>query len=73
MNSCSLCGDTDHNKRTCPRRFEGQDEAVFQKEVGQEDVLVQKEVCQEEVVQEKVDLAKDKEELSEEDEDLIHE
>ncbi|GJW67992.1 hypothetical protein Tco_0122416 [Tanacetum coccineum] len=72
-NSCSLCGGTDHNKRTCPRRFEGQDEVVFQKEVGQEEVLVQKEVCQEEVVQEKVDLAEDEEELSEEDEDLIHE
>nr|GEU41811.1 protein FAR1-related sequence 5-like [Tanacetum cinerariifolium] len=72
-NSCSLCGDTDHNKRTSPRRFEGQDEAVFQKEVGQEDVLVQKKVCQEEVVQEKVDLAEDEEELSKEDEDLIHE
>ncbi|GJT27850.1 protein FAR1-related sequence 5, partial [Tanacetum coccineum] len=72
-NSCSLCGGTDHNKRTCPRRFEGQDEVVFQKEVGQEEVLVQKEVCQEEVVQEKVDLAEDEEELSEEDEGLIHE
>ncbi|GJT07367.1 protein FAR1-related sequence 5 [Tanacetum coccineum] len=43
-NSCSLCGGTDHNKRTCPRRFEGQDEVVFQKEVGQEEVLVKKEV-----------------------------
>ncbi|GKB15909.1 protein FAR1-related sequence 5 [Tanacetum coccineum] len=72
-NSCSLCGGTDHNKRTCPRRFEGQDEVVFQKEVGQEEVLVQKEVCQEEVVQEKIDLAEDEEELVEEDEDLIHE
>ncbi|GJS48472.1 protein FAR1-related sequence 5 [Tanacetum coccineum] len=72
-NSCSLCGGTDHNKRTCPRRFEGQDEVVFQKEVGQEEVLVQKEVCQEEVVQESVDLAKGEEELSKEDEDLIHE
>ncbi|GJV39751.1 protein FAR1-related sequence 5 [Tanacetum coccineum] len=72
-NSCSLCGGTDHNKRTCPRRFQGQDEVVVQKEVGQEEVLVQKEVCQEEVVQEKVDLAEDEEELSEEDEDLIHE
>ncbi|GJZ90812.1 protein FAR1-related sequence 5 [Tanacetum coccineum] len=72
-NSCSLCGGTDHNKRTCPRRFEGQDEVVFQKEVGQEEVLVQKEVCQEKVVQEKVDLAEDEKELSEEDEDLIHE
>ncbi|GJY58661.1 protein FAR1-related sequence 5 [Tanacetum coccineum] len=72
-NSCSLCGGTDHNKRTCPRRFEGQDEVVVQKEVGQEEVVVQKEVCQEEVVQEKVDLAEDEEELFEEDEDLIHE
>nr|GEX40515.1 hypothetical protein [Tanacetum cinerariifolium] len=27
-NSCSLCGGTDHNKRTCPGRFEGQDEVV---------------------------------------------
>ncbi|GJW62584.1 FAR1-related sequence 5-like protein [Tanacetum coccineum] len=61
-NSCSLCGGTDHNKRTCPGRFEVQDE-----------VVVQKEVCQEEVVQEKVDLAEDEEELVEEDEDLIHE
>ncbi|GJY01866.1 protein FAR1-related sequence 5 [Tanacetum coccineum] len=72
-NSCSMCGGTDHNKRTCPRRFEVQDEVVVQKEVGQEEVVVQKEVCQEEVVQEKVDLAEDKEELVEEDEDLIHE
>nr|GEW56450.1 hypothetical protein [Tanacetum cinerariifolium] len=32
-NSCSLCGGTEHNKRTCPWRFEGQDEVVFQKEV----------------------------------------
>nr|GEY25566.1 protein FAR1-related sequence 5 [Tanacetum cinerariifolium] len=45
-NSCSLCGGTYHNKRTCPRRFEGQDE-----------VVVQKEVSQDEVVQEKLDLA----------------
>ncbi|GJT78791.1 protein FAR1-related sequence 5 [Tanacetum coccineum] len=52
-NSCSLCGGIDHNKRTCPRIFQGQDEVVVQKEVGQEEVLVQKEVCQEEVVQEK--------------------
>ncbi|GJY61363.1 protein FAR1-related sequence 5 [Tanacetum coccineum] len=72
-NSCSLCGGTDHNKRTCPGRFEAQDEVVVQKEVCQEEVVVQKEVCQEEVVQEKVDLAEDEEELSEEDEDLIHE
>ncbi|GKC44717.1 protein FAR1-related sequence 5 [Tanacetum coccineum] len=72
-NSCSLCGGTDHNKRTCPQWFEGQDEVVFQKEVGQEEVLVKKEVCQEEVVQEKVDLAEDEEELSKEDEGLIHE
>ncbi|GKC44113.1 hypothetical protein Tco_1061835 [Tanacetum coccineum] len=41
--------------------------------VCQEDVVVQKEVCQDEVVQEKVDLAEDEEEFSEEDEDLIHE
>ncbi|GKG59804.1 hypothetical protein Tco_0607432, partial [Tanacetum coccineum] len=61
-NSCSLCGGTDHNKRACPRRFEGQDEVVFQKEVGQE-----------EVVQEKVNLAEDEEELSEEDEGLSYE
>ncbi|GKB78128.1 protein FAR1-related sequence 5 [Tanacetum coccineum] len=61
-NSCSLCGGTDHNKRTCPGRCEVQDE-----------VVVQKEVCQEEVVQEKVDLAEDEEELVEEDKDLIHE
>ncbi|GKF76901.1 hypothetical protein Tco_0229371, partial [Tanacetum coccineum] len=40
-----------------PRRFQDQDEVVVQKEVGQE----------------KVDLAEDEEELSEEDEDLIHE
>ncbi|GKB54576.1 protein FAR1-related sequence 5 [Tanacetum coccineum] len=72
-NSCSLCGGTDHNKRTCPGRFEVQDEVVVQKEVCQEEVVVQKEVCQEEVVQEKVDLAEDEEELFEEDEDLIHE
>nr|GEX36706.1 protein FAR1-related sequence 5 [Tanacetum cinerariifolium] len=52
-NSCLLCGGTDHNKRTCPRRFEVQDE------VCQEKVVVQKEACQEEVVQEKVDLAED--------------
>ncbi|GKA88471.1 protein FAR1-related sequence 5, partial [Tanacetum coccineum] len=61
-NSCSLCGGTDHNKRTCPGRFEDQNEVVVQKEVGQE-----------EVVQEKIDLAEDEEELVEEDEDLIHE
>ncbi|GKC21960.1 ribonuclease H-like domain-containing protein [Tanacetum coccineum] len=72
-NSCSLCGGTDHNKRTCPRRFEGQDEVVFQKEVGQEEVLVQKEVCQEGQLFRSVDLAKGEEELSKEDEDLIHE
>ncbi|GJR25356.1 FAR1-related sequence 5-like protein [Tanacetum coccineum] len=65
--------NTGHNKRTCPRRFQGQDEVVVQKEVGQEEVMVQKEVCQEEVVQEKVDLAEDEEELFEEDEDLIYE
>ncbi|GJW33847.1 FAR1-related sequence 5-like protein [Tanacetum coccineum] len=58
----SLCGGTDHNKRTCPGRFEDQNEVVVQKEVGQE-----------EVVQEKIDLAEDEEELVEEDEDLIHE
>ncbi|GKB33482.1 protein FAR1-related sequence 5 [Tanacetum coccineum] len=44
-NSCSLFGSTDHNKRTCPGRFEGQDEVVVKKEVGQEEVVVQKEVC----------------------------
>nr|GEV63547.1 protein FAR1-related sequence 5 [Tanacetum cinerariifolium] len=60
---------TDHNKRTCPRRFK----VVVQKEVCQEEVVVKKEVCQEEVVQEKVDLAEDEEELVEEDEDLINE
>nr|GEZ97235.1 protein FAR1-related sequence 5-like [Tanacetum cinerariifolium] len=54
-NSCSLCGGTDHNKRTCPGRFEVEDE-----------VVVKKEVCQEEVVQEKVDLAEDEEQLVEE-------
>nr|GEV54472.1 hypothetical protein [Tanacetum cinerariifolium] len=48
--SCLLCGRTDHNKRTCPRRFEVQDEVVVQKEVCQEEVMAQKEVCQEEVV-----------------------
>ncbi|GKA86370.1 protein FAR1-related sequence 5 [Tanacetum coccineum] len=72
-NSCSLCGGTDHNKRTCPGRFEDQNEVVVQKEVGQEEVVVEKEVCQEEVVQEKIDLAADEEELVEKDEDLIHE
>ncbi|GKF24098.1 hypothetical protein Tco_0076420, partial [Tanacetum coccineum] len=72
-NSCSLCGGTDHNKRTCPGRFEDQNEVVVQKEVGQEEVMVEKEVCQEEVVQEKIDLAADEEELVEKDEDLIHE
>nr|GEY36811.1 protein FAR1-related sequence 5 [Tanacetum cinerariifolium] len=30
-NSCSLCGGTDHNKRTCPGRFEVEDEVVLQK------------------------------------------
>ncbi|GJX68542.1 FAR1-related sequence 5-like protein [Tanacetum coccineum] len=72
-NSCSLCGGTDHNKRTCPGRFEDQNEVVVQKEVGQEEVVVEKEVCQEEVVQEKIDLAEDEKELVEQDEDLIHE
>ncbi|GKD92930.1 protein FAR1-related sequence 5, partial [Tanacetum coccineum] len=33
-NSCSMCGGTDHNKRTCPRRFEVQDEVVIQKRSG---------------------------------------
>ncbi|GKF08049.1 protein FAR1-related sequence 5 [Tanacetum coccineum] len=42
MNSSSLCGGTDHNKRTCPGRFEVQDESVVQKEVGQVEVMVQK-------------------------------
>ncbi|GJX35015.1 hypothetical protein Tco_0246572 [Tanacetum coccineum] len=60
MNSCSLCGGTDNNKRTCPGRFEVQDE-----------VVVQKQVCQEEVVQGIVYLTQD-EELFEEEEDLIH-
>ncbi|GJV68047.1 hypothetical protein Tco_1483556 [Tanacetum coccineum] len=59
LNSCSLCGGTDHNKRTCPGRFEDQNEVVVQKEVGQEEVFVEKEVCQDEVVQEKIDLAED--------------
>ncbi|GKA56418.1 FAR1-related sequence 5-like protein [Tanacetum coccineum] len=27
-NSCLLCGGTDHNKRTCPGKFEGQDEVM---------------------------------------------
>ncbi|GKC98099.1 hypothetical protein Tco_1168374, partial [Tanacetum coccineum] len=57
-NSCSLCGGTDHNKRTCPGRFEDQNEVV-QKELGQKEVVVEKEVCQDEVVQEKIDLAED--------------
>nr|GEX28605.1 protein FAR1-related sequence 5 [Tanacetum cinerariifolium] len=61
-NSCSLCGGTDHNKRTCPRRFEVQDE-----------VVVQNEVTQREVVQEKVDLAQDKEVLVDAEVDLIQE
>ncbi|GKE37827.1 hypothetical protein Tco_1461232 [Tanacetum coccineum] len=72
-NSCSLCGGTNHNIRTCSGRFEVQDEVVVQKEVCQEEVVVEKEVCQEEVIQEKVDLAEDEDELVEEDEDLIHE
>ncbi|GKA45878.1 hypothetical protein Tco_0738674 [Tanacetum coccineum] len=38
-NSCSLCGGTDHNKRTCPGRFEDQNEVVVKKEVGQEEVV----------------------------------
>nr|GEY49041.1 hypothetical protein [Tanacetum cinerariifolium] len=61
-NSCSLCDGTDHNKRTCPRRFEVQDEAV-----------VQNEVTQGEVVKEKVDLAQDKEVLVDAEVDLIQE
>nr|GEX09669.1 hypothetical protein [Tanacetum cinerariifolium] len=72
-NSCSLCGGSDHNKRTCPRRFEAQDEVAIQKEVCQKEVVVKKKECQEEVVQEKVNLAEDEEELSKEDEDFIHE
>ncbi|GJV08920.1 hypothetical protein Tco_1346576 [Tanacetum coccineum] len=44
-----------------------------EKKVGARRMFGSKEVCQEEVVQEKVDLAEDEEELSEEDEDLIHE
>nr|GFA51968.1 protein FAR1-related sequence 5 [Tanacetum cinerariifolium] len=51
-NSCSLYGGTNHNKRTCLGRFEGQDE-----------VIVKKEVCQDEVVQEKVYLAEGEKEL----------
>nr|GEW70667.1 protein FAR1-related sequence 5 [Tanacetum cinerariifolium] len=39
MNSCSLCGSTDHNKRKCLGRFEGQDEVVVQKEVCQDEVV----------------------------------
>nr|GEW67521.1 hypothetical protein [Tanacetum cinerariifolium] len=61
-NLCSLCGGTDHNKRTCPGRFEVQDEAV-----------VQNEVTQGKVVQEKVDLAQDKEVLVDAEVDLIQE
>nr|GFB64611.1 hypothetical protein [Tanacetum cinerariifolium] len=41
-NSCSLCGGTDHNKRTCMGMFKDQDEVV---------------VSHDDVVQEKVDLA----------------
>nr|GEW39094.1 retrotransposon protein, putative, Ty1-copia subclass [Tanacetum cinerariifolium] len=47
-NSCSLCGGTDHNKRTHTSMFKDQDEVV---------------VAQDEVVQEKVDLVKNEEEL----------
>nr|GEW04791.1 hypothetical protein [Tanacetum cinerariifolium] len=47
-NSCSLCGGTDHNKRTCTSMFKDQDEVV---------------VAQDEVVQEKVDLIENEEEL----------
>ncbi|GKD23404.1 protein FAR1-related sequence 5, partial [Tanacetum coccineum] len=61
-NSCSLCDTADHNKRTCPGRYE-----------VQEEVVVQKEVSQEEVVQEKLDLAQDEEELVDVEEDLIDE
>ncbi|GJX34313.1 protein FAR1-related sequence 5, partial [Tanacetum coccineum] len=46
---------------------------LWLKKACQEEVVVQKEVCQEEVVQEKIDLAKDEEELVKEDEELIHE
>nr|GEV10417.1 retrovirus-related Pol polyprotein from transposon TNT 1-94 [Tanacetum cinerariifolium] len=45
-NLCLLYGGTDHNKRTCLRRFEDQDEVVVQKEAFQEEVVVQKGVCQ---------------------------
>nr|GEY36407.1 protein FAR1-related sequence 5 [Tanacetum cinerariifolium] len=38
-NSCSLCGVTDHNKRKCPGRYEGQDEVVVQKELCQDEVV----------------------------------
>ncbi|GJZ05286.1 hypothetical protein Tco_0538561 [Tanacetum coccineum] len=48
MNSCSLCGGTDHNKRMCTDMFKDQDEVVM---------------AQDEVVQEKVDLVENEEEL----------
>nr|GEW74799.1 protein FAR1-related sequence 5 [Tanacetum cinerariifolium] len=72
-NSCLLRGGTNHNKRTCPGKFDVENEVVLQKKVCHEEVVVQKEPCQEEVVQEKVDFAEDEEELVEEDEVLIHE
>ncbi|GJY19102.1 hypothetical protein Tco_0390593 [Tanacetum coccineum] len=46
--SCSLCGGTNHNKRTCTGIFKDQDEVA---------------VAQDEVVQEIVDLVKNEEEL----------
>nr|GEW16383.1 protein FAR1-related sequence 5 [Tanacetum cinerariifolium] len=42
INSCSLCDGTDHNKKTCPLRFEVQDKVVVQKEACQREVVVQK-------------------------------
>nr|GEZ19424.1 hypothetical protein [Tanacetum cinerariifolium] len=47
-NSCSLCGGTDDNKRTCTFMFKDQDEVV---------------VAWDEVVQEKVDFVENEEEL----------
>nr|GEW83885.1 putative reverse transcriptase domain-containing protein [Tanacetum cinerariifolium] len=47
-NSCSLCGGSDYNKRTCTGMFKDQDEVV---------------VAQDEVVQEKVDLVENEKEL----------
>lgn len=56
--SCSSCDGTDHNKRTCPGKYDDQDE-----------VTVETEVCQEEVSHEKVDIIEDDDDdLFEEDE-----